>query len=428
MQMQLEVDPSGGLVDVLVVVDNSMSMAEEQDMLARAFPHLVRSLLDPARDPATGLRRHLPVSSLHLGVVSTDMGTGGYSVETCSDPIDGDNGELQHTPNPHVEGCDETYTPYLESRWERTPSSVEWMSTAFGCIARLGIDGCGFEQQLKAAVKALIDHRDGANAGFLRRGSTLAVVLLTDELDCSVEPGGEGIFDTLDSSLGHLGLRCFHHPYMIQPVEDYIEWFGSLRETHAHVLLGFIIGVPLGEECEGRGDRIPGCLDHPRMQEEVDPVSMTRLIPSCTTRTGEAYPPRRMVQIAQAFGPDALVSSICTDDLLPAVVEITDLVHSRIDGTPDLVSLPVEKDPLDPGLCRASCTAFEPLDPETPIPRVATRLSDPSLACDDPRAVHVPGDGAGWVYVPNTPAGPRIFLAGGFDLAPGSTMELSCCF
>ena len=43
------------------------------------------------------------------------------------------------------------------------------------------------------------------------------------------------------------------------------------------------------------------------MQEVVDPASLTRLTPSCSTGSGHAYAPRRMVGIAQAFGPDAFV-------------------------------------------------------------------------------------------------------------------------
>ncbi|MBW2260772.1 MAG: hypothetical protein JRG91_02280, partial [Deltaproteobacteria bacterium] len=214
-------------VDVLLVIDNSMSMAEEQAELAEKFPTLVRSLLDPPLDPVTGLREHVAVHDIHIGVVSTDMGTGGYSVETCSDPIDGDNGELQHFPNPSLPGCDPSYPTFVSNGGEHDAGTLDWLSTAFGCIATLGIDGCGFEQQLKASAKALIDHREGANAGFLRRDSILVVLFVTDEEDCSVKRGNESLFDTLDSSLGHLGERCFHHPYMIEPVETYVDAFRS---------------------------------------------------------------------------------------------------------------------------------------------------------------------------------------------------------
>jgi hypothetical protein len=244
---------------------------------------------------------------------------------------------------------------------------------------------------------------------------------------------------------------------MLETVEYYVEQFGSLREIHSHVLLGFIVGVPPGEECEGSGDEITTCLGHPAMQEVVDPASLTRLTPSCSTGSGHAYAPRRMVGIAQAFGPDAFVGSICKDSLLPAVVQITDMIHARIDGTQHMVPLPMEKDPDDPSLCRTTCTLYEmPSVERCPvedtnflicpggcdvvvvdgveryrceIEQVATRLiTHPTLPCDDPRASHSAESGAGWVYMPNTPSGPRIYLSGGKQLTPGSTAEVSCCF
>ncbi len=457
--MALDVTPPATRLDVLLVVDNSMSMAEEQAELSATFPSLIRSLLDPPPDPVTGLREHVALHDVHVGVVSTDMGTGGYSVETCSDPIDGDNGELQHAPNPGLPDCDPAYPTYLSNSGEHDRESIDWLSTAFGCIATLGIDGCGFEQQLKAAAKALIDHREGANAGFLRDDSILVVLFVTDEEDCSVHPGDEGIFDTLDSSLGHLCCRCFHHPYMIEPVETYVEAFRSLRADPERLLLAFLVGVPPGEECEGAGSEITGCLDHPDMQERIDPISMTRLVPSCVTRTGEAYPARRFVEIAQTFGDRTLVRSICTADFAPAIEDLADMLHERIDGSGPVTPLPMDKSTSRPGICSASCTLVETLSdmrscpdgrschhdshgagceivlgedglPHTlcDVPQVVTRLADPDLDCEDPGAVLVPGSGQGWVYLPRSASGPRVFFTEGLAPGPGSTLSLSCCF
>jgi hypothetical protein len=259
------------MLDILVVVDNSMSMAEEQANLAASFPVLIEDLLDPPVDPGSGEPLYRPVTDMHIGVVSTDMGTGGYGVETCSDPIDGDDGILLHRPSTSVSGCDAAYPTYLSYESEEPdPEQISWISKGFGCIATLGINGCGFEQQLKAAAKALIDHRDGVNAGFLRADSFLVILFVTDEEDCSVAPGSEGIFDTMDSSLGHMNLRCFHHPYMVELIDKYIDAFGTLRSDPDRLFLAFLVGVPQGDACEGHGDEIPGCLEHPDMVEQVD--------------------------------------------------------------------------------------------------------------------------------------------------------------
>ncbi|MBW2260773.1 MAG: hypothetical protein JRG91_02285 [Deltaproteobacteria bacterium] len=442
-------------VDILVVIDNSMSMAEEQANLAHSFPNLLGKLIDPPRDPDSGRQLHAPVTDIHIGVVSTDMGTGGYSVETCSDPIDGDDGILLHTPNPSIAGCDASYPTYLSSESEE---HIDRMATDFGCIATLGIDGCGFEQQLKAGKKALVDHRDGANAGFLRPDSLVIVLYLTDEEDCSIVAGGEGIFDTLDSSLGHLGLRCYHHPELMEPVETYIEALRSLRADPDRLIAAFLVGVPEHDDCLGLGSDIPGCLDHPDMAGGVDPVSMTRLTPTCVTSTGEAYAGRRFVEIAQALGESSIVGSICTDDFQPFIRDLADLVHDRLRPAAPIPPLPVEADAEDPSLCRASCTLVEVLPDlrECPagrtcvtdgdglctfeqhgdgllhslceLPQVPTRLLDPGDDCLDATVAHVPEEGAGWYYVPTTYGVPRIRYAGGASQVPGSTMRLSCCF
>jgi hypothetical protein len=468
-------------VDILVVVDNSMSMAEEQANLATNFPLLIQSLLNPPDSDGDTLPDHVPVRDLHIGVVSTDMGTGGYSVETCSDPIDGDNGELQHTPNPSFPGCEAAYPTYLSyEREEPDVPEIDRIATGFGCIATLGIDGCGFEQQLKATTKALIDHRDGINAGFLRPDSILTILFVTDEEDCSVAPGNEGIFDTLDSSLGNLNLRCFHHPYMVEPVDTYITALQSLRVDPEKLVLAFIVGVPQGEQCEGFGDTIPTCLDHPDMIEAVDPVSMTRLVPSCVTSTGEAYPPRRFVQIAQQFGDAALITSICTNDFSPAIVGLTNKLHEVVDSVAIVRELATETDPTDadedgfpddPCRCIASCKIIEALsdlrgcdtvgkpcyepagpgtgcaDPEVDpddmmhtlceIPQAGTRMSPCEAGvteCSDTGITHTI-DGVGWYYMgrnwTESPgdifyAEPEIKFTPGMEPAEGSNVYIQC--
>jgi hypothetical protein len=420
-------------VDILIVVDNSMSMAEEQAHMAEQFPLMVGGLLDPEISPATGRPVHVPITDLHIGVVSTDMGTGGYSVETCSDPIDGDGGELQHRPNPSVGGCDPTYPTWLAyDVASPDPSLVEWMARGFGCIATLGIDGCGFEQQMKAALWALTVQSapGGHNVGFLRDDTVLMVIWLTDEEDCSVAAGSERIFDTMDSSLGHLNLRCFNNPDMVEPTWTYRDGLQALRYGSIWpVILGMIVGVPPDEkDCNGFGDQIPDCLEVPEMQERIDPVSMTRLVPSCVTTFGEAYPPRRFVRLAQDFGSAAYVHSICQADFEPALTALTRLVNGVADLTCEAAIVELEKDPEDPCLCRTGCQVVHVLDgtgacptgtsvwdhdgdtipndvrDETgrsvtacEVPYAGTRIGSCTRDCHDPYQTYSPAD-AGWYY------------------------------
>jgi hypothetical protein len=88
---------------------------------------------------------------------------------------------------------------------------AESFGASIASVAAMGTGGCGFEQQLEAVspsaptvhtvpgsvppVFALgtLSHGDRQNAGFVRPGSALAIVLLTDEEDCSARD--PGIFD-----------------------------------------------------------------------------------------------------------------------------------------------------------------------------------------------------------------------------------------
>src|SRR4051794_28802063 len=68
-------------LDLLVVVDNSGGMTQKQEALTAGFPLLVDAL---------GGEDALP--SMHVGVVSTDVGIGGYSLGGCTG--EGDDGKL----------------------------------------------------------------------------------------------------------------------------------------------------------------------------------------------------------------------------------------------------------------------------------------------------------------------------------------------
>ena len=69
----------------------------------------------------------------------------------------------------------------------------------FTCIAALGEGGCGFEHTFASVLRALGADGQGSapfeNQGFLRPDAYLAIVLVTNEDDCSATPGVP-LFDT----------------------------------------------------------------------------------------------------------------------------------------------------------------------------------------------------------------------------------------
>ena len=91
-------------VDVLFVVDNSNSMDREQDILAEQINIMLRDLIDPP------VGSDQLVEDLHVGVVTTDMGTGGYTITTCDNPMTGDNGVLQNRDHGIIDGCQPVYS------------------------------------------------------------------------------------------------------------------------------------------------------------------------------------------------------------------------------------------------------------------------------------------------------------------------------
>jgi len=333
--------PESDAVDLLVMVDNSNSMAQEQENLTENFQVLLETLT-AENDDGEPL-----VGDLHVGVISTDMGTGGFAVQTCLDSLDGDDGILRDTPTGAVSGCGDDYPSFLSFA---TGADAVTLNDDFACLATLGTGGCGFEQQLKAVDKALRVHAQdgGANSGFLRENSLLAILMVTDEEDCSVRedvPNASDIFNT-QLSLGPLNLRCYNHrDTYVEPVDTYVDHVLGLRPNNPErLVVAAIVGVPPAgrNPCNlsAMSDADFQCLlDLPDMQEVIDNSAEgrgERLTPSCDeVATGEAFPPRRIVEfvrgISAAGSHNGIVRSICDADFRPAMQAIADLIAEKID-------------------------------------------------------------------------------------------------
>jgi hypothetical protein len=350
-------------VDIVVLVDNSGSMAQEQTALTLRFPELINELVAPPTDPATGRPTHPAVEDLNIGVVTPDMGTMGFTVSTCSNPDQGDNGCFRNTPSPAVSGCSATYPMFLARNPVNADSySAAQMAQDFTCIATLGTGGCGFEQQLKAMRQAVTANTEAGqcNSGFLRPDSLLALIWVTDESDCSVSLEHPEMFDQDRTDLGHLNIRCFLHPDYVEAVSDYVTAFRNLKpvEDQNKIVLGMIVGVPPdAADCIGSGDELTGCLSQPAMQEQIDPGMTTQLIPSCNTSMGLAFPPVRFIQLAQAFGSNAYVDSICKSEWTDAISGITEKLVERLPSTCFPRALT-----FDTTTCMADCKVIETLN------------------------------------------------------------------
>jgi hypothetical protein len=174
---------SPGNVDILVMVDNSSSMTSMQEKMVAQIPSFIASL--------EALPLGLP--NIHLAVVSSDLGAPGDSTAGINCTPVGDNGVFQSAPR--SAGLFSMCTNTTLTAGATFISNVDGVANysgkladVFSCIALLGSSGCGFEHQLASVARAL--GADGnpppaQNQGFLRADAELAIILLTNEDDCS---------------------------------------------------------------------------------------------------------------------------------------------------------------------------------------------------------------------------------------------------
>ena len=328
-------------LDLLFVVDNSGSMAAEQALLAREFPRMVRSLVTGDVDD-DGHPDFPPVRDLQVGVVTSDMGALGHRIETCEGSPFGDDGVLRDRRGRNVRGCEANYPSFLTYR-AGAPS--DGFVEDFGCVAQVGTGGCGLEQPLEAALKALTPatsatrffadstgHGDGENAGFLRAESILAVLLITDEDDCSIADP-ELLDATSSRYTGEIALRCINHEREgLHDIERYYEGLRQLRPDHPERLLfGAIVGVPADLVGDPATIDYGAILSDPRMVPTPNPLWPGMLVPSCEVRLrGQAYPPRRLVRLAERFGDQAIVQSICQASFPTTMGAVLNSLGTRI--------------------------------------------------------------------------------------------------
>ncbi|MCZ7679047.1 MAG: hypothetical protein M5U28_09960 [Sandaracinaceae bacterium] len=128
-------------------------MTEEQASLAAQIPRMARVLATGDLD-GDGTQDFPALASVRVGTVSSDMGTGGYSIPTCAAADFGDDGVLRTAPRAGG-ACAGTYPSYAELRADDPAADVEGFVHHVSCVAEMGIGGCGFEQQLDAVLKAL---------------------------------------------------------------------------------------------------------------------------------------------------------------------------------------------------------------------------------------------------------------------------------
>lgn len=306
--------PSGA--DILFVIDNSTGMGDEQEALISALDGFVAEL----ETQAGGV---LP--SVHVGVVTTDLGAP-FSISSCGGV--GDGATLQGNLCGLIDRYIIDEPDGLGGRTRNYATGT--LSEQIGCTAQVGTAGCGFEQPLEAMRRAL-DGSVGLNAGFFRSDSVLAVVIVSDEDDCSASDPV-----LFDPSLGPLiSYRCFQHGVVCDP--DTPDTPGDKNGCVSREDSAYLFSV------QGYVDfleslRPPGRLIVATISGPAEPVSVTlepgailSLDDSCTGPvTGGADPAVRLEQFASSFGQHGSSASTCDSDYGPALSVVATAIAAAL--------------------------------------------------------------------------------------------------
>ncbi|MFO0757558.1 MAG: hypothetical protein U0359_13765 [Byssovorax sp.] len=236
-------------IDLLLMIDNSGSMADKQAILADAVPDLVKGLVAPqcldkkgvpiAAQPAHPLdpcpkgsaREFDPIQDIHIGIISSSLGGHGATF-TCATTAD-KSGNPENDDRAHLlsrkpdGGAVSTWKnqgflawdpgqkldPPGESEIGDIKGTTGLVPTLRDMVQGVGQVGCGYEAQLESWYRFLVDPEPYASisvengkavptgvdhdllkqrADFLRPDSMVAIIMLSDENDCSIRDGGVG--------------------------------------------------------------------------------------------------------------------------------------------------------------------------------------------------------------------------------------------
>lgn len=352
-------------VDLLFVIDDSGSMVEEQKKLAAQLPKLVGILTSGMKDNGETFP---PVKDLHLGVVTSDMGGAGIKIGETKCDTNGINtfgrDGILLDRSAGAEGACEGVMPgahYLSYVPKKSggPSADE-IAESFKCLANVGTNGCGFEQQLEAMYKALAPdsvsfaagtkgHGNRENKGFLRSDAVLAVIHVSDEEDCSVTDEGRTLFVSGSDNPNvfgpnnerlNLNIRCAYRQDksdsqsraekkgLIHDVDRYVSGLKALKpDNDDRIVFAAIVGIPSGTENQGPEE----ILAHPKMAYSAT-ADGKDVVPACENPETNAKPAVRFVKTAQGFGDNGVVQSICADTFAPAVNVIIEKISKQLKG------------------------------------------------------------------------------------------------
>jgi hypothetical protein len=236
-------------IDLLFMIDNSISMADKQKILANAVPQLVRRLVQPrcigldgkptgGRFPCdqAGVEEFEPVVDIHVGVVSSSLGPHGGDPQLCANtPPANDRARLMPAVRPALDlPADGDGFLWWHPAAAFGDADVETFESRFKAhVQAAGETGCGYEASLESWYRFLIDPSPPADVTkvgdrterlgvddlllaqrreFLRPDSLVAIVMLSDENDCSIRDSDLGWYVVQQGRLAQPTSTCATDP------------------------------------------------------------------------------------------------------------------------------------------------------------------------------------------------------------------------
>src|SRR5450432_157738 len=332
-------------LDLLFMIDDSLSMAPLQQKLRDRIPDFMEVLKE--------LPGGLP--NLHVAVVSSSLGAGVFGdVSGCKPGTEGNvNGVFQHAVTCTQLAADQSFlidiaTPGGGRMQNFTGGDI---SPVFSCIANLGDGGCGFEHQFESTRVALQRSllSNDVNSGFLRPSAYLAIVMLTNEDDCSV-PESSMLFDPSQLSVtqplgglqsyrcnefGHLCDQPLPHTVAGLPmtltncrskedgtlvtVQGFIDFIKGLKASPDQILVAALDGPPTPYTVISQPFAVGNGMENQPAMKHSCPLDMA-------ATTEYADPGVRIKQWLDGFGTNAVLETICAADFKPAMVRIADVI------------------------------------------------------------------------------------------------------
>lgn len=255
-------------MDLIFVVDDSGSMVEEQENLAANFGGFVSVLDAYQTEDGEPLDYRIAVTTSGRDIdyeIDPEEPPGFPDFGTIPFSESGDNGAMRA-------GCGN------DKRWVESADGD--VTSTFACRAEVGTGGPSIEMPLYATELALTARMsDGTNQGFLRDDALLAVVVLSDEDDCS-RPDNDF---TIESD------QCDPEWPENQPVSHFVDFFDEVKGARGRWATAVIAGPS-----------------------------------SCESSFGSALEAKRLKQFVEQTGDNATFSSICEGDLTGALADAID--------------------------------------------------------------------------------------------------------